>query len=77
MVLITDFRCLQEEGCFRRAHTSQLSDAKIHWKDLITFLLKATERKHIKYDTLNKLVFFSPHKRIQNENISGSDYRRF
>lgn len=60
MVLITDFRCLQEEGCFRHAHTGRVlgvRDAQMHWQDLITFLLKATERKHAKYDTLNKPFF--------------------
>ena len=69
--VLTDFRCLQEGGCFRHAHTGQalgVSDAKMHCKDLITFSLKEAERKHAKCDTLSK-PFFSPHKRLQKLRI--------
>jgi len=76
-LVLTDFRCLQE-GCFRLAHTGQtpwVSDARMHCNNLITFSLKATERKHAKYDTLSKpFLLIKGHKNW--EYIPGADFRQ-
>lgn len=77
-LVLTDFRRLWEEGCFRHAHTGQalwVSDAKMRCKDLITFSLKATERKHEKYDIRSKPLFFSSlHKRLPKlDYVHGAD----
>ena len=76
-LVLTDFRCLQE-GCFRHAHTGQtpwVSDARMHCNNLITFSLKATERKHAKYDTLSKpFLLIKGHKNW--EYIPGADFRQ-
>ena len=76
-LVLTDFRCLQE-GCFRHAHTGQtpwVSDARMHCNNLITFSLKATERKHAKYDTPSKpFLLIKGHKNW--EYIHGADSRQ-